>query len=216
MKIKYLAHASFLVTSDSGTRIVMDPYKAGGPLAYKPVSETADIVTSSHDHGDHNAVSSVKGNPAVLRQSGRTTVKGIAVNGIDAFHDADQGKQRGRNVIFCLDIDGIRLCHMGDLGHPLSQEQTAQIGAVDVLMLPVGGTYTVDAAGATAVYQSLKPGLTIPMHYKTPGTSYPLAEVDSFLEGKKNVERARGSEITLDKASLPEGKIVVLQPALGG
>jgi len=216
MKIKYLAHACFLITSDSGARIITDPYNTGGSLSYKPVSETADIVTSSHGHGDHNAVSSVKGSPSVLQKSGKATVKGISINGIDTFHDTDQGKQRGKNIVFCFDIDGIRLCHVGDLGHPLSQEQTAQLGTVDVLMLPVGGVYTIDAADATAMCLSLKPGLTIPMHYKGPGNDYPVARVDDFLKGKQNVKRVQGSEITLDKDRLPEDEIVVLQAALAG
>jgi L-ascorbate metabolism protein UlaG (beta-lactamase superfamily) len=213
MKIKYLAHASFLITSQSGVKIITDPYTAAGGLKYKPISETADIVTVSHEHGDHNFTDAVKGYPAVLRADGE--VKGIKFKVINVAHDEHDGKQRGKNSIFCFEVDGVKLCHAGDLGHILTPEQTKAVGKIDVLMLPVGGFFTIDAAAATVVAEQLKPTIILPMHYKTDKADFPIAGVGEFLISKPNVTRQTGSEIELTAGKMPEKtQIIVLKPAL--
>ncbi len=116
MKIKWLGHASFLITSDSGIKIITDPYETGGGLSYGEIKESADIVTVSHDHFDHNNVAAVPGNPQVVK--GTAEVKGIEFKGISTYHDEAKGGQRGKNTILCFEVDGIRVCHLGDLGHP--------------------------------------------------------------------------------------------------
>ena len=213
MKIKYLAHASFLITSGKGVKIVTDPYTAGGGLKYAPVKETADIVTVSHEHGDHNATASVKGNPAVLREGGEA--KGIKVKAVAAEHDDKGGSQRGKNTLFCFDIDGINVCHLGDLGHLLTAAQVKALGKVDVVMIPVGGFFTIDAAAAAKVVDQLKPAVVIPMHYKTDKADFPIAGVQDFIAGKTNVSRINGSEVELTPGKLPQAaQIVVLKPSL--
>jgi L-ascorbate metabolism protein UlaG (beta-lactamase superfamily) len=215
MKVKWLGHSCFLITSKSGVRIITDPYSVGGGINYPPIKETADIVVVSHDHSDHSNVSSVPGRPEVVRGSGTKTAKGIQFKGIATYHDASEGKQRGPNTIFCFTIDDMKLCHLGDLGHVLNPGQIKEIGAVDILFIPVGGFYTIDALAASQVCDQLKPKVVIPMHFKTPGCVYPIAGVEDFLKGKKNVRKVGGSEVDFEVERLPAApEIVVLQPAL--
>ena len=216
MKVKWLGHASFMITSDSGTRIITDPYKTGGALNYDEIKESAEIVTVSHEHFDHNYVESVGGNPEVVNAAGSKEVKGIKFDGISTYHDDTEGSQRGSNLIFCFEVDAVRLCHLGDLGHPLSPRQVADVGKVDILLAPVGGNYTIDATIATEVSGKLAPKIIIPMHFKNERcSSFPVAGVDDFLKGKDNVTRLEVSEAEFKAAALPAAtQIVVLKPAL--
>jgi L-ascorbate metabolism protein UlaG (beta-lactamase superfamily) len=215
MKIKWLGHSCFLITSRGGVRIVTDPYAVGEGINYSPIKETADVVVVSHDHDDHSNVSAVKGTPEVVKGSGTKTVKGIQFRGIATYHDASQGKQRGPNTIFCFTVDDIKLCHLGDLGHVLSPGQVNEIGAVDILFIPVGGFYTIDASVASQVCDKLEPKVAIPMHFKTPKCAYPIAGVEDFLKGKKNVRKGGDSEAEFERERLPAAtEILLLQPAL--
>ncbi len=213
MRIRYLGHSSFVVTSDTGTKIVTDPYKTGGNLSYGDISESADVVTASHDHFDHNNVGAVRGNPEVVR--GAAKVKGIEFKGIPSYHDEAGGKQRGSNTIFCFDVDGIRVCHLGDLGHRLSDQQVTEIGQADILFVPVGGYYTIDAKVATEVCNQIKPRVIIPMHFRTDRGLQVLAGVEDFLGGKANLSQPDSSEVEFGAGQLPTTtQIVVLKPAL--
>jgi len=206
MKIKWCGHSTFLITSASGIKIVTDPYEPGGydgALAYGSIPEEIDITVVSHDHPDHNYVQGLKGNPQVVKGKGTHTVSGIEFKGIPAFHDTSQGKERGESTIFCFTVDNVRLCHLGDLGHPLSSKNIAEIGEVDVLMIPVGGFYTIDAKVATEVMNSLTSRLVIPMHFKTEKCGFPITTVDDFIAGKTNVKKLDKSEIEITKDSLP-------------
>ncbi len=216
MKIKWLGHASFLVTSDTGTKIITDPYKPDERLKYGEIKESADIVTVSHEHGDHNNVAAVKGNPKAVKGAGTVEVKRIQFKGIPTYHDAEGGKQRGPNTIFCFEVDGIRVCHLGDLGHQLSDKEVAELGKVDILLTPVGGFYTIDAKVATEVCSKLSPKVIIPMHYQNErGPSFPVSGEDDFLKGKANVSRQDTSEVEFKKGKLPATtQIIVLNPAL--
>jgi len=215
MKIEWLGHSCFLITAKNGLRVITDPYNVGGGIGYAPIRETADVVLVSHDHGDHNNVSAVQGKPEVIRGIGARNVRGIEFRGVGAFHDASGGKQRGFNTVFCFAVDDVRLCHLGDLGHVLSDAEVEQIGVVDVLFIPVGGFYTVDASTAKQVCDQLRPKVVIPMHFKTAKCGYPIAGIEDFLKDKKNVRRVRVSEVELEHDELPAGpEIVVLQPAL--
>jgi len=215
MKIKWLGHSCFLITSKDGTRVITDPYAVGGGINYSPIEETADVVVVSHGHGDHSNVSAVQGKPEVVRGDGTKTAKGIHFKGITTYHDASQGKQRGPNTVFCFTLDGIKLCHLGDLGHVLDPEQVTEFGAVDILLVPVGGYFTIDASEASQVCNQLKPKVVIPMHFKTPKCAYPIAGVEDFLRGKIDVRRVGGSEVDVEQEKLPAAtEIVLLQPAL--
>jgi L-ascorbate metabolism protein UlaG (beta-lactamase superfamily) len=213
MKIKWLGHAAFLITSDSGTRIITDPYKPDDALKYSNIEESADIVTVSHDHSDHNNVAAVRGNPQEVR--GTTEAKGIKIKGIPTAHDDTGGSQRGSNTIFCFEVDGLNICHFGDLGHPLSSTQLAELGKVDVLLTPVGGFFTIDAQTAGKISDQLKPRVIIPMHFQNNKCNFPIKGVDEFTKGKNNVTRLDTSEIELKKGGLPAStQIMVLKPAL--
>ena len=213
MKVKWLGHASFLITSDTGMKIITDPYATDDRLKYGDIRESADIVTVSHDHFDHNNAAAVGGDPVVVR--GSTEAKGIKFKGIPTHHDEAGGSQRGDNVIFCFEVDGVKVCHLGDLGHPLSDKQIAELGQIDVLLIPVGGFYTIDAAVATRLCGQLKPGVIIPMHFKNAKAGLPIAGVDEFLKGKQNVSQPDASEAEFKQGELPaETQIIVLKPAL--
>jgi len=215
MKIKWLGHACFLITSRDGLRVITDPYAVGGGINYSPIKETADVVVVSHDHGDHSNVSTVQGKPEVVKGSGTKTARGIQFKGIASYHDASQGTQRGLNTVFCFAIDNMKLCHLGDLGHALDPEQVNEIGAVDILFAPVGGFFTIDASVASRVCDQLKPKVVIPMHFKTPKCDYPIAGVEDFLGGKKDVRRVGNSEADFERERIPAAtEIVLLQPAL--
>jgi len=216
MNIKWLGHASFMITSDSGLKIITDPYVTGGGLNYGDIKESADIVTVSHyQHDDHNNVSAVRGNPEVVNGAATTEVKGIGFKGIPCYHDDAGGKLRGNNTILCFEVDGIKICHLGDLGHQLSARQVADLGRIDILLIPVGGYYTIDATVATEVCNQLTPRVIIPMHYKTDKCAYPIAGVDEFLKGKKGVSRLDTSQVEFKPGELPAStQVIVLKPAL--
>jgi len=216
MKVKWLGHATFLITSDEGTKIITDPYQPGMfGLNYDKIEEAADIVVVSHDHPDHNYVEGVPGEPQVVRGSGSHKVKGIEFKGIPGYHDDSSGSERGGNDMFCFAVNGVRVCHVGDLGHTLSDRQAADIGEVDVLLIPIAGTYTVDAATAKNVVDQVRPRVVIPMHFKTDKCpSFPVTDVEPFLAGKTDVKRMDTSEVEFKKEQLPTAtEIVVLKHA---
>ncbi|MCD6453412.1 MAG: MBL fold metallo-hydrolase [Dehalococcoidales bacterium] len=215
MKIKWLGHSSFLITSTGGLRIITDPYRRGGELSYGDITEAADIVTVSHNHFDHNNIAAVRGNPEVVKEAGTVTVKGIEFRGVPCFHDEMEGRVRGQNIIFCFEVDGIRVAHLGDLGHRLSERQVSEITPVDVVLIPVGGHFTIDARVATEVCRQLKPRVIIPMHYRNNRCRFAIAGVEGFLQGKSGIVRRDTSEVALKPEELPlDPQIMVLPPAL--
>ena len=215
MKIKWLGQASFMITSDTGIKILTDPYTTGGNLSYGEIRESADIVTVSHEHGDHNNVAAVGGNPQVVREAATAEIKGIKFKGIPCYHDEVGGNKRGDNTIFCFEVDGVRVCHLGDLGHQLSDKQVAELGRIDILLIPVGGFYTIDAKVATEICNQLKPKVIIPMHYKNDRCGFPISGVDEFLQGKEGVSRLDASEVEFKPGELPAStQITVLKSAL--
>jgi L-ascorbate metabolism protein UlaG (beta-lactamase superfamily) len=215
VEITWYGHAAFLITTGQGIKIITDPYKPGGSIVYRSIPDEADIVTVSHDHADHNYVEGLPGKPKVIKGAGRHEVKGIVVEGFASYHDASHGAQRGHNTIFTILADSIRVCHLGDLGHCLSNKEVRQIGQVDVLCIPVGGFYTIGPKEATRVADLLRPNLIFPMHVKTAKCNLPIEPVDAFLQGKKEVRKLDASTFSLTKEALETGLgIVVLQPAL--
>jgi len=214
MRVEWLGHACFLITASDGTRIITDPYDR--TVGYRDIGVEADIVTVSHEHFDHNFVEGVGGSPEVVRGPGRRTVKGIEFVGVETFHDTSGGAQRGRNTAFLFEVDGVRICHLGDLGHVLSKEQAEKLGEVDLLLVPVGGTFTIGPKEAWEVVGQLKPKVVIPMHFKTPAVNLPISPVEEFVSGRPNVKRVGRAEVELTKESLPhETEVWVLEPSRG-
>jgi len=210
MKIEFLAHACFVLTAADGTRVVTDPYEAGafgGAIGYDEVGVTADAVTVSHAHEDHACTEAVGGTPTVLDYPEREKIGSVSIHGVKTDHDQVGGADRGGSIAFIIEADGLRIAHMGDLGHPPTVEQIEEITPVDVLLLPVGGTFTVDAEEATAVADALRPNIVIPMHYKTPRLDLDIAPLSTFLDLQHVPVRHVGSSAcevtgeTLPKAS---------------
>lgn len=212
MDVIFLGHSSFQIKGKTAT-VITDPYDAS--IGFKFPKLKADIVTISHEHADHNKPENVVGEPKQVSGPGEYEISGISIFGIATYHDAKQGEERGRNTVYVLSIDGIRLCHLGDLGHKLSEEQVGEVGTVDVLLTPVGGVYTIDAGEASEVVSQLEPRVVIPMHYNIPGlapqTFGKLAPVDEFVE-EMGLEPARLEKYSVTADKLPEEmQLVVLE-----
>jgi len=217
MEISYLGHSCFKLKGKKGI-VLTDPFDDYIGLKLPVIN--ADIVTSSHDHKDHNAVHRVKPSsrrkqPFIIDRPGAYEVGGISIFGTESFHDNQGGVERGKNTIFVIWMDDIKICHLGDLGHELSNAQIAQIGAVDVLMVPVGGNFTIDAKQAIKLIKSLDPAYAIPMHYKTAQHgSNVFADVkplESFLN-EYGLSPAPEAVLKVEKIKLPEEtELVVLK-----
>ncbi len=207
MIIKWLGHASFLLES-SGIKLVMDPFNA--EIGYQPCKEKVDIVTVRHEHWDHNAVDTLSGNPKVVREPGITTIDGINILGISSYHDKKQGRERGNNTIFKISSEDLDILHLGDLGHVLTDRQLLEVGNVDILLIPVGGRYTVDAEAAYEIVEQLQPQIIIPMHFLTADVSLKeLAPVEAFTAKFPRVIKKPFLEIAKD-ALTPEVRVIVL------
>jgi L-ascorbate metabolism protein UlaG (beta-lactamase superfamily) len=213
--IKYEGHACFLITTETGSRVMVDPYDFGAygdSFGYGPITDPAEVVLITHEHRDHDGAGSITGSPVVLRQGG--TAGGIDFHVVEAPHGQPGGEDRGNIRIFFWRTDGLRFCHLGDLGAPLEPEQAESIGPVDVLFIPVGGRFTIDAAEAHQVARQLQARVVLPMHYATARTTFPLAPVDDFLQGAAHVLRVGASEWAVTADTLPEVEtVVVLTPA---
>jgi len=208
MEIVWYGHSCFRLRQRGGPAIVTDPYD--NSIGYTLPRLRADIVTVSHDHGDHNYVQGIRGHPKVLTSPGEYEIQGVFITGIPTFHDRKEGKERGRNIIFLFDFDGLTICHLGDLGHVLSQPQAEALGNVDVLLIPAGGVSTITAARAAEVVSVLEPRLVIPMHYKTKVLNLRLNTVRNFLKemGADDITPREGLKVT--KGSLPDETEIVL------
>lgn len=170
MEITYLGHSSFKIKTKTGT-VVTDPYGAMTGLKMPTVS--ADIVTVSHSHDDHNNIKAVSGTsrrkePFVITEPGEYEVEGVSVFGFSTFHDNSSGKDRGDNVVYVIQAEDLRILHLGDLGHELTEKMIEELDGIDIVMVPVGGHYTVDAERAIKVIESIDPYFVLPMHYRTP------------------------------------------------
>lgn len=181
LAIRWWGHACFSL-SDGSRTVLVDPFPAD--FGYKPPDVEPQVVLVSHEHFDHNAVSTVRGQPIVIRTPGEHEAAGLRFRGVTSFHDDKQGAQRGTNTMYVWQMAGLKLVHVGDLGTELTPEQIAAIGTpVDVLMIPVGGFYTIDAAQAVRVAQQLQARLILPMHVKTKAQArLPIAPVEDFIK----------------------------------
>lgn len=218
MLIEWLGHSAFLLVSNNGKKIVTDPYTTGayqGTFNYAPIRISPDIVTVSHQHADHNGVDDLPNHAEVMTRAEDRTIQGIRIKGVESAHDDESGALRGTNVVFVMDVDGIRVCHLGDLGQVLSPQQVEQVGSVDILLIPVGGYYTIGPDQADQVIKQLNPKIAIPMHFKTDKVEFPILPVSEFIRGKENVQVRPSTELEITKEQLPTGTIVVvLQHAL--
>jgi len=215
LKIQWFGQSCFCITSQIGLKLITDPYQTGlSPrFLYAPVNEYADIVTVSHSHGDHDNVAAVSGNPIVLRSPGVTAVKGLEIKGVMTFHDKVKGAELGANVIFTFEMDGLRLAHLGDLGHPLDSAQTAELQGTDILFVPAGGGNPQDFQDVIALWQQLKPRLVILMHFATIhclSQKYKAEDLVKLVAGAKIIG---DNQVSVTKDSLPAStQMFILDP----
>ena len=214
MVITWLGQACFKLQSGDRT-LVIDPFSKD--IGLTAPRFRADVVLVTHEHYDHANVESLTGEPFIIKGSGEYEVKNIYVHGIETFHDQAQGKERGMNTVYKIEMEGMRLAHLGDFGEKEMRDETLDaLGDVDVLMIPVGGKYTIDGEQASKIVKQIEPRLAIPMHYKIPGLKISLAEVEEFLKETGAAKAAPQDKLTLKKKDLAEeGKteVVVLKPA---
>lgn len=180
MKLQWLGHSCFLLEESTGTSILTDPYDQR-LTGFAMPNVKADVVTCSHNHLDHNYVKGVKGSPLIIDSPGLYEFKGVNITAIPSFHDNHLGKFRGKNLIFKFRIDGIDVCHLGDIGQDITPELADAIMPVNILLIPVGGNYTIDAQQAYEYVSTLMPDAVIPMHFKTPDCKIDIDRLDSFL-----------------------------------
>lgn len=202
LQIRWHGHACFELTND--LTIITDPHD-GKSIGLPPPSVTGDIILVSHDHFDHNSVKSVeKEGSKVVTDERKRTISDVQINGYPSYHDESQGEKRGKNIIFKFNVDGITFCHLGDLGHELDERLIQQIGEIDILFIPIGGTYTIDADQAWKVVNKINPRITIPMHFKLEGLSLPISGIDPFLDKNNYKVLKVGNEIDIEKDELPK------------
>jgi len=185
MKIKYFGHSCFMLTNNAGRKILFDPYQPhgfGGSIAYKPVKESPDIVCISHDHPDHAYIDDLSGSPTIVAADKPRIIHDVAINPIKTYHDRKNGRERGINLMYLLQTDGLKILHCGDIGHKLDSRTHVLIGTVDVLFVPIGGKFTIGPEEAYDVAQKLKAHIVIPMHYKTKHIGFPIQPVGNFLK----------------------------------
>ena len=210
MEITWLGHSCFRLRSRESV-IVTDPCaKSTGYSIGRP---TADIVTVSHDHPGHNNVRAVAGSPRVIQGPGEFEIAGALITGIRTYHDPEKGQRLGKNIAYVLELDNVRVCHLGDLGHVPTPEQVEELSGVDVLLAPVGGGNTIAAAAAVETVSLLEPKLVIPMHYQTPAAKAELDPLDRFLKemGAPSALEERQPKLSVTRNTLPhETKVQVL------
>jgi L-ascorbate metabolism protein UlaG (beta-lactamase superfamily) len=208
--LTWLGHGCFRLRGRAAA-VVTDPYPSSlGPRLPKL---EADLVTVSHGHPNHSYTQAVVKEPYVVDGPGEYEVAGVTVTGLPTFHDAKQGEVHGRNTVYVIELDDVRVCHLGDLGHALAADMLEAIGNIDVLLVPVGGGNTLEAAGAAEVVRQVEPRVVIPMHYALPALKTELAPVERFLKEMGVPEAAPQPRLTVQPSSTEsETRVVVLEP----
>ena len=214
MKIKWIGHSCFSIELDDGRKIITDPYD--GTVGYDPVDETADIVLVSHDHFDHGYTGDIKGDFKVIDTAGEYDLGGgLTVKGIEQPHDDAGGAKRGMTLTFVISAEGLNLLHMGDIGAVPGEDYFASLPKIDILMVPVGGVFTVDAKGAFSIVERIHPNITIPMHFKTEKLTFDVSGVFDFLQisrGEFDISRLGGSVLEVDPLNLKKrSRIIVME-----
>lgn len=210
MKIKYIGHSCFLIEI-GGLKVLTDPFDESVPYKF-PEKEEVDIVTISHEHFDHNAVHRVRVKKEVLRDPSDKIVNSVKFKSKSFFHDEEGGKRRGKNAIFMIEGENLKILHLGDLGHIPQEKDLDEFKNVDILLIPVGGYFTIDSKKADELIKILNPKVTIPMHYKTGKLDFPISKVDEFLKNKKDIHKLNSLEVEIDKSNIDNFKGIVVFP----
>lgn len=212
MIISWYGQSCFKIET-RGATIAIDPFEK--TIGLTPSRFRADIVLISHSHPDHSNRDTLQGEPFVIDAPGEYEVKGVEVRGIRTFHDASGGSDRGVNTSYLIEAEDMKICHLGDFGEKELREETLEdIGDVDILMVPVGGTYTVDGKAAAHIVSQIEPRVALPMHYKIPGLSFSLSGPEAFLREMGIKEPEPAEKFVFKKKDLPEEetKVLVMKP----
>lgn len=196
MKLKYHAHACFSMQFDCGTKLVLDPFDAS--VTYPPCTESCDAVIVSHDHFDHNHTATLSGEFETIRTAGEFDVGGVHIHTLPCFHDKERGALRGENLISIIEGDGLHIAHLGDLGHMPDEALAAQLANIDVMLLPIGGTFTIDTPEAEALIAQLKPRVAIGMHFRTDEYEINITTCEAFRRDMHAVSLPSEIEITAE------------------
>lgn len=196
MKLKWNGHACFTLTTDSGITIVTDPFDAS--VGYPRPKDRADIVTISHSHHDHNDMSSLTGPKLALDKEGEYRQGDVRIRAMASYHDDNNGAKRGDNLLFRIEADGVSVAHLGDLGHLPTPEQTRFLSDATVMLIPIGGFYTIDTEQALEIIAKARPKTAIPMHYKTHYIAFPISDEAQF-EKATRAKRVEAAEIELNE-----------------
>jgi len=208
MEIVWLGHSCFRLRCREAV-VLTDP--CGPASGYSIGKPTADIVTISHGHAGHSHRNAVAGKPTFIDAPGEYEIAGVFIAGVPTFHDARKGAVRGKNVAYVIEMDELRLCHLGDLGHLPTPDQVEEMSGVDVLLVPVGGRSTIDATQAAEVVSILEPRVVIPMHYKTPQATATLDSLQRFLKEMGVASAEPVARLSLTRSGLPhETQVTVL------
>lgn len=234
VQVTWYGHACFMVTFSDQGKVLFDPFNEDMP--YQLPSDPVNVVAATHQHFDHNNVDAVESNLVIIGGEKELEVKSngsvrklslpaelttsisdteVPFKAVSTYHDKKQGAERGLNTVIKFSADGLTFCHLGDLGHTLTEKQLKQIGEVDVLFIPVGGHFTIDASEATEVLNQIKPKVVFPMHYKTEKLNFPISGVEQFLSGKSQIEKVDSHTISLNteevKSLSGEPRVIVLK-----
>jgi len=207
MEITWFGYSCFRLKGKN-TTVITDPCPPSS--GYTLDKQAARIVTISHNHPDHAYVEAITDEPHVISRAGEYEIGGVLIIGVPTFHDDEKGIIRGKNNVYAIEVDDVNICHLGDLGHPLSAKQIEDLGIIDVLLVPVGGGTTINAAQAAALVRSIEPKIVIPMHYKTPSLNKELDGVDKFLKEMGLTEAVPVPKLMVNKSTLPLTTQVVI------
>lgn len=210
MNINWYGQSYFKISGKNAI-VVIDPYDA--KIGLKPARTEADIALVTHSHHDHNNLEVIKGEPIVVDGPGEYSIKGVEIKGIASFHDKKEGKERGLNTIYTFEVDEIKMCHLGDLGQILTDDQIDKIGNVDILLVPIGGVYTIDTDEAIEVVNQIEPRMVIPMHYKVAGLNINLDNIDKFAKEMGADVKKAVAKLSIKKKELPsdETQTVIME-----
>lgn len=210
MKIQWFGHSFFLVTSQGGKKIVFDPFDQS--VGYPLPQVSANMVCVSHSHYDHNNVQIIGGNPEIIQKAGIYVRDGYQIQGFQNYHDHKKGKERGENVVYRIEIDGLSLIHAGDMGMLPSLEEIESWKPLDILLVPVGGIYTINGHEAQTLVEHLKPRVVIPMHYRTPLLKFELQPVENFTYQFFKVKTLSETQVEITRENLPESTEIWIFP----
>jgi L-ascorbate metabolism protein UlaG (beta-lactamase superfamily) len=214
MNIQYYGHSCFKITTKPTGRggddviIFLDPFDKS--IGLRPPQGIADLVLVSHDHKDHNNIQAIKGNPQIVNIPGEYSIKGVSITGISSYHDEKEGMERGLNTIYILESEELKICHLGDLGCDLNEKQLEKISGSDIVMIPIGGKYTIGAKKAVALIKKIEPAIIIPMHYKVNGLTVDIADEKEFCILMGDCPKEKNNKITLKKKDLVDKKMEIV------